>query len=82
VASGQELPLKQEDLQLRGHSFETRIYAENPYEGFLPGAGNLTHLRPPEHSDTIRIETGKAFFIFFLSPIQGLSTEHRIEPAT
>ncbi|KAI5714289.1 hypothetical protein M8J76_014381 [Diaphorina citri] len=58
VASGQELPLKQEDLQLRGHSFETRIYAENPYEGFLPGAGNLTHLRPPEHSDTIRIETG------------------------
>lgn len=58
VASGLPLPLKQEDLQCKGHSFESRIYAENPFQNFLPGAGTLTHLRPPEPSDTVRIETG------------------------
>uniref|UniRef100_A0A8D8XWH4 Methylcrotonoyl-CoA carboxylase subunit alpha, mitochondrial n=1 Tax=Cacopsylla melanoneura TaxID=428564 RepID=A0A8D8XWH4_9HEMI len=58
VASGQKLPLTQEELQLKGHAFETRIYAENPYENFMPGAGTLTHLQPPQPSDSVRIETG------------------------
>ena len=48
VASGSPLPLKQHELTLAGHSFEARIYAENPEAGFLPGSGTLQHLRTPE----------------------------------
>ncbi|XP_014472322.1 PREDICTED: methylcrotonoyl-CoA carboxylase subunit alpha, mitochondrial [Dinoponera quadriceps] len=59
VASGEELPLKQEEIHLNGHAFEARIYAENPRNGFLPGAGQLVYLRPPQAMNSrIRIETG------------------------
>lgn len=39
VASGGRLPLKQKDIKLTGHAFEARICAEDPAEGFRPGAG-------------------------------------------
>jgi acetyl/propionyl-CoA carboxylase alpha subunit len=39
VASGGRLPLKQKDIKLKGHAFEARICAEDPSEGFRPGAG-------------------------------------------
>lgn len=59
VAAGEELPLKQTEIQLKGHAFEARIYAENPRNGFLPGAGNLLYMNVPEvTSEAIRIETG------------------------
>ncbi|XP_067217264.1 methylcrotonoyl-CoA carboxylase subunit alpha, mitochondrial isoform X1 [Linepithema humile] len=58
VASGEELPLKQEQIVLNGHAFEARIYAENPRNGFLPGAGQLSYLRPPQVTDNVRVETG------------------------
>ncbi|CAG9863400.1 unnamed protein product [Phyllotreta striolata] len=58
IASGEKLPLAQKDIPLRGHAFEARIYAEDPSGGFLPGAGRLLHLSPPEASDDTRIETG------------------------
>lgn len=58
IASGEELPVKQEDIPLRGHAFEARIYAENPRGGFLPGAGPLLYLQTPEASTDVRIETG------------------------
>jgi len=58
VASGERLPLVQEDIKLMGHSFEARIYAEDPESDFLPGAGPLLHLSTPQPSDTIRVETG------------------------
>uniref|UniRef100_A0A673CM25 Methylcrotonoyl-CoA carboxylase 1 (alpha) n=1 Tax=Sphaeramia orbicularis TaxID=375764 RepID=A0A673CM25_9TELE len=58
VAAGERLPLLQDDIILRGHSFEARIYAEDPNNDFLPGAGPLLHLStPPADLDT-RIETG------------------------
>lgn len=41
VASGEPLPMTQEQIKRRGHAFEARIYAENPRGGFLPGAGPL-----------------------------------------
>lgn len=41
VAAGEPLPLTQEDLAINGHSFEARIYAEDPLEGFRPGSGPL-----------------------------------------
>uniref|UniRef100_K3WR71 Uncharacterized protein n=1 Tax=Globisporangium ultimum (strain ATCC 200006 / CBS 805.95 / DAOM BR144) TaxID=431595 RepID=K3WR71_GLOUD len=58
VAAGQLLPIKQEDLKIHGHAIEARIYAENPYNNFLPGSGKLQHLRLPPVSDNVRVDTG------------------------
>ncbi|CAH0556999.1 unnamed protein product [Brassicogethes aeneus] len=58
IASGEKLPLNQEDIPLKGHAFEARIYAEDPRGGFLPGAGPLRHLTTPNPSEDVRIETG------------------------
>lgn len=41
VASGEKLPLKQGDIPLNGHAIEARICAEDPADGFRPGAGRL-----------------------------------------
>ncbi|MGH6918775.1 MAG: biotin/lipoyl-containing protein, partial [Geminicoccaceae bacterium] len=60
VAAGEPLPLRQEDISLRGHAIEARIYAEDPGKGFLPSTGRLDHLRFPAESDALRIETGVA----------------------
>lgn len=40
VAAGDELPMTQDDIVQRGHAMEARIYAEDPYAGFLPQAGH------------------------------------------
>src|SRR5690606_4914346 len=47
VASGEKLPLKQEELRISGHAMEARLYAENPDTGFLPSTGKLEHLHLP-----------------------------------
>lgn len=47
VASGEHLPLHQEQLQINGHAIEARIYAENPEKGFLPSIGTLRYLHTP-----------------------------------
>ncbi|MGO4915593.1 ATP-binding protein [Pseudogemmobacter sp. W21_MBD1_M6] len=48
VASGEGLPLRQEELGITGHAFEARLYAEDVPAGFLPATGRLTHLVFPE----------------------------------
>lgn len=58
VAAGERLPLLQDDIILSGHSFEARIYAEDPNNDFLPGAGPLLHLSTPPADQHIRVETG------------------------
>lgn len=58
VASGNPLPCAQSDLQIRGHAFEARLYAEDAEQGFLPQTGRLNHLRFPEESDAIRVDSG------------------------
>ncbi|XP_077389285.1 methylcrotonoyl-CoA carboxylase subunit alpha, mitochondrial [Festucalex cinctus] len=58
VAAGERLPLLQDDITLTGHSFEARIYAEDPANDFLPGAGPLLHLSTPPPDRHTRIETG------------------------
>eukprot|EP01116_Phalansterium_solitarium_P025754 TRINITY_DN99_c0_g2_i3.p1 TRINITY_DN99_c0_g2~~TRINITY_DN99_c0_g2_i3.p1 ORF type:complete len:551 (-),score=225.71 TRINITY_DN99_c0_g2_i3:361-2013(-) len=58
VAAGHLLPLRQDELRLHGHAFESRIYAENPDNNFLPGTGRLVHLSTPQPSDHVRIDTG------------------------
>ncbi|NTV68511.1 MAG: acetyl/propionyl/methylcrotonyl-CoA carboxylase subunit alpha [Azonexaceae bacterium] len=58
VAAGQPLPLAQEQLQLRGHALEARIYAEDANKGFLPSTGRLVRLSPPAESLNVRVDTG------------------------
>jgi len=41
VAAGEPLPMSQEDIACNGHAFEARVYAEDPYAGFLPQAGHI-----------------------------------------
>ena len=55
VASGEELPLRQEELSIDGWAIEARLYAEDPATGFLPSTGRLGTLILPE---TVRVETG------------------------
>ena len=47
VASGEPLPLKQEELRIHGHAIEARICAENPDAQFLPATGTLNVYRTP-----------------------------------
>jgi acetyl-CoA carboxylase biotin carboxylase subunit len=47
VAMGQPLPLRQEDVRLRGHAIECRIYAEDPDDNFFPSPGRITRLQQP-----------------------------------
>lgn len=58
IASGEKLPVTQEEILMNGHAFEARIYAEDPRGGFLPGAGPLLHLSTPDGAEDCRIETG------------------------
>ncbi|MCO4847129.1 MAG: acetyl/propionyl/methylcrotonyl-CoA carboxylase subunit alpha [Yoonia sp.] len=62
VAYGETLPFKQDDLKINGWAMESRLYAEDPYRGFLPSIGRLSRYRPPaeEASPTraVRNDTG------------------------
>jgi len=48
IAAGEPLPLRQHEISIDGAAIEARLYAENPYEGFLPAAGRVELWRPPE----------------------------------
>jgi len=50
VAAGEKLALTQDDVKLNGWSIENRVYAEDPYRGFLPSTGRLVRYRPPTAS--------------------------------
>ncbi len=56
VASGEPLPLRQDQLSIDGWAMEARLYAENPATGFLPSTGQLTHLKLPD--DDVRVDAG------------------------
>jgi 3-methylcrotonyl-CoA carboxylase alpha subunit len=58
VASGEPLPCSQDQLQIKGHAFEARIYAEDPERDFLPATGCLKVLQPPAESAHVRVDTG------------------------
>ena len=47
AAAGEPLPVSQADLSPRGHAIEARVYAEDPEQGYLPGAGRLLRFEPP-----------------------------------
>ncbi len=60
IAGGQTLPFKQADIKLQGHSFEARIYAEDPANEFIPCSGTIEALYTPLNSEFVRIDTGIA----------------------
>jgi propionyl-CoA carboxylase alpha chain len=47
VAAGEKLPFTQDDMGIDGWSIENRVYAEDPYRGFLPSTGRLVRYQPP-----------------------------------
>lgn len=57
VARGEELSMKQEDLEIIGHAMEVRVYAENPFSNFLPDIGKLEIYRRPSGTG-IRVDDG------------------------
>ncbi|HEV2817877.1 MAG TPA: acetyl/propionyl/methylcrotonyl-CoA carboxylase subunit alpha [Allosphingosinicella sp.] len=60
VASGEALPLGQEELAIQGWAMEARLYAEDPATGFLPSTGPLKYFNVSDHGrdGRRRIETG------------------------
>ncbi|RUN75526.1 acetyl/propionyl/methylcrotonyl-CoA carboxylase subunit alpha [Sphingomonas sp. TF3] len=52
VAAGEPLGFGQDDVQLNGWAVENRVYAEDPYRGFLPSIGRLVRYNPPESKGT------------------------------
>ncbi|MEL6539849.1 MAG: acetyl/propionyl/methylcrotonyl-CoA carboxylase subunit alpha [Pseudomonadota bacterium] len=56
VASGETIPLKQEELSINGHAIEARLYAEDPAKGFLPSTGRLEMFSIDD--GYARVETG------------------------
>jgi propionyl-CoA carboxylase alpha chain len=57
VAEGKELPFSQEDVTMKGHAVECRIYAEDARDNFLPSTGKLTKHRIPS-GNGIRVDAG------------------------
>ncbi|RPI16811.1 MAG: ATP-grasp domain-containing protein [Lysobacterales bacterium] len=58
IASGEPLPLAQEQVPRRGHAVEARLYAEDPERGFLPSTGRLERVRWPTELPHVRVDTG------------------------
>jgi propionyl-CoA carboxylase alpha chain len=63
IAAGEPLKLRQSEVTLHGWAIESRIYAEDPYRGFMPSTGRLRRFQPPSETHvplgtTLRIDTG------------------------
>ena len=57
IARGEKLKISQEDLSIKGHALELRIYAEDPMDNFLPSVGKLEKYRIPQ-GENIRVDNG------------------------
>lgn len=57
IADGEKLPFKQEDVRIRGHAIECRIYAEDPDNNYFPSPGRIALLQSPE-GPGIRVDSG------------------------
>jgi propionyl-CoA carboxylase alpha chain len=60
VAAGEKLAFAQKDVKINGWAVENRVYAEDPYRGFLPSIGRLVRYQPPLAGDGVRVDDGVA----------------------
>jgi len=58
VAAGEKLPVTQDQITLRGHAIEARVYAENPDKNFMPSVGTIRSWNMPEQQGGLRIDAG------------------------
>jgi propionyl-CoA carboxylase alpha chain len=62
IAAGEKLGFTQDDVKLTGWAVENRVYAEDPYRGFLPSTGRLVRYRPPAakrgEDGVVRVDDG------------------------
>ncbi|MBW8294668.1 acetyl/propionyl/methylcrotonyl-CoA carboxylase subunit alpha [Sphingopyxis sp.] len=66
VAAGEKLSMTQDDIKIDGWAIENRVYAEDPYRGFLPSTGRLVRYRTPvpawagneRGEDGVRVDAG------------------------
>jgi len=65
VAAGETLGIAQEDVSVTGHAIEARIYAEDPYAGFLPQAGTASIVRWPTGQTFVGATAG---FLIVVAP--------------
>ena len=61
VAANEPLPLSQKEIKANGHAIECRIYAEDPFQGFIPSIGQITFLKEPD-GEGVRVDTGVSLF--------------------
>lgn len=57
IASGEKIPWKKEEINLRGHAIECRIYAEDPLNNFAPSPGKIEFLSEPK-GPYVRVDSG------------------------
>ena len=57
IAAGERLPFAQDEIRIERAAIEARLYAEDPYRGFVPSIGRLTRYAPPT-GEGIRVDTG------------------------
>ncbi|RJT21077.1 acetyl/propionyl/methylcrotonyl-CoA carboxylase subunit alpha [Chakrabartia godavariana] len=68
VAYGEKLTMTQDDIKIDGWAIENRVYAEDPYRGFLPSTGRISRYKPPVEGwagdirgvDGVRVDDGVA----------------------
>ena len=77
-AAGEPLAFGQDDLAINGWAVESRIYAEDPYRGFLPSIGRLVRYAPPREGEGVRndagVREGDEISMFYDPMISKLST--------
>lgn len=57
IAEGKQLSFQQDDLKIKGHAIEVRVYAEDPNNNFLPDTGTLNYYQPPQ-GPGVRVDDG------------------------
>jgi 3-methylcrotonyl-CoA carboxylase alpha subunit len=58
IAAGEQLPMTQDQITLRGHAIEARVYAENPDKNFMPSVGTIRSWNMPAQQAGLRIDAG------------------------